>query len=386
MLDWIGNQLEDIQKSGLLRKTVPARPAGPGSLLVNGKVLRDFASNDYLGFSHRHELIEAAKDAAEKWGCGSRASRLMSGTLSLVERLEDEAARFQGTEASLCLGNGYIANTTIIPALVGRKDAIFMDRLCHASIVDGVLLSGVRFFRFSHNDVDHLEELLLEHGAKFRRTLIIVESLYSMDGDIAPLPGILKLAEKHGSILMVDEAHALGVFGENGEGIISKDTERKPDIIIGTFGKALGSYGAFAACQAELKRYLVNMCRGFIFSTALPPPVIGANLKALEILPRQGAIGKTVLELASRLRGFIKGRLKRPSPGSSQIVPLILDSIEETLELERFLLENGIFTRSIRPPTVPKNSPRIRFSITADHGQEDIDRLEALLERFFHKG
>ncbi len=383
MVSWVREELEKIGRAGLMRKTVPVERAGPGRLMIDGRSFVDFASNDYLGLSCRQELIQACEEGARKWGCGSRASRLMSGTLELFHHLEEKTARFKGTEASLCLGNGYIANSTMVPALVGPRDVVFLDRLCHASIVDGVLLSGARFFRFSHNDPTDLERLLAKYRKNYRRSLIIIETLYSMDGDIAPIRQITELKSGHNSMLMVDEAHALGIFGPYGEGIISRREEKKPEVIVGTFGKALGSYGAFAACSTDMKTYLINRCRGFIFSTALPPSVISADIKALEILPGTSEKRKKVLELAGALRNFITKSLNRQTKGQSQIVPLILSDLEETVALERFLFENGVFTRSIRPPTVPKNAPRIRFSITADHTERDMEKLQALLLKFF---
>jgi len=307
----------------------------------------------------------------------------LSGSLSLFDRLEEMIADFQGTGAALCLGNGYLANATVIPSLVGKKDAIFLDRLCHASIIDGVLLSGARFFRFRHNDPEHLEQLLNKNRRNYRRALIVIETVYSMDGDLAPFMEITGLKKQFEAMLMADEAHAIGIFGKKGEGIVAGDMPDKPEILVGTFGKALGSYGAFVACSKQVKDFLVNRCRGFIFSTALPPAVVAANLKSLEILSSAGPAREKVLDMASDLRKFIEHDLGVKTSGSSQIVPLILDDLAQTLSLEKYLFENGIFTRSIRPPTVPRNSPRIRFSITADHSTQDIQLLKKRLELFF---
>ena len=383
MNTWPEDELNNISRAGLYRRAVPVDSIHDGRVLVNGESLVDFASNDYLGFSHRKELKDAASSAVQKWGCGSRASRLMSGSLGLFDRLERKIAEFQGTEASICLGNGYIANSTVIPSLAGRGDVIFLDRSCHASMVDGALLSGARFFRFHHNDMEHLHHLLEKRRADYRRALILAESVYSMDGDMAPMEKMLALKNNFDCILVADEAHALGMFGAHGEGIISSSERVKPEIIIGTFGKALGSYGAFAACTEGFRKYLVNRCRGFIFSTALPPAVTAANLKALEVLPHTAQERQRVLRLADDLRAFIEKRLKKKTCGSSQIVPLILEDIRETVDLERYLMNNGIFVRAIRPPSVPQNAPRIRFSITADHEEKDLLSLKNLLASFF---
>ncbi len=383
MNDWIQDELAKITEAGLLRQTRAVTAIGHGTITMDGRDLIDFASNDYLGLSHREELTKAAAEAAKRWGCGSRASRLMSGSIGLLHRLEQAVAEFQGTEAALCLGNGYLANCTIIPAIARRGDAIFLDRLCHASIIDGVLLSGAIFFRFAHNDAAQLEQLLRENRHLYRRALVIAETVYSMDGDMAPVERLMALRQEFNTMLMLDEAHAIGIFGEHAEGIIPRHQERKPDILIGTFGKALGSYGAFAACDRNMKRFLQNRCRGFIFSTALPPPVAAANLAALELLESTGGERHRVLDLAADLRDFIEARLGKATSGSSQIVPLILDNVQKTLDLERYLADAGIFARAIRPPTVPGNTPRIRFSITADHNDQDIERLKAVLLSFF---
>ncbi len=383
MNTWLENELDNISRAGLFRSAVPISSIHDGKVLVNGENLVDFASNDYLGLSHRKELIEAASEAVHRWGCGSRASRLMSGSLMLFDRLERKIAEFQGTEASICLGNGYIANSTIIPSLAGGGDVIFLDRFCHASLIDGVILSGARFFRFRHNDMEHLYYLLKNRRANYRRALILAESVYSMDGDMAPMEKLLAMKKDFDCILIADEAHALGIFGSHGEGIISSDEREKPEIIIGTFGKALGSYGAFAACSEGFRKYLVNRCRGFIFSTALPPAVTAANLKALEVLPHTAHERQRVLRVAGDLRTFIEKRLKKKTCGSSQIVPLILEDIRETVDLEGYLIKNGIFVRAIRPPSVPQNAPRIRFSITADHEEKDLRHLKDLLASFF---
>ncbi len=383
MNSWIREEINNIRLSGLLRRTVPIAPGEPGKVIVGGKTLVDFASNDYLGLSTRKELKGASIKAVEEWGCSSRASRLMSGSMALFDLLEKRIAEFQGTEDAICLGNGYLANSTIIPSLVGPGDVIFLDRYCHASIIDGVMLSRAHFFRFSHNDATHLERLLKEKRVKYRRALILVESLYSMDGDIAPLNLIMELKARYDALLMVDEAHAIGVFGSRAEGLIPRHLQNKPEVMIGTFGKALGSYGAFAACTKEMKTFLLNRCRGFIFSTALPPGVIAANLKAIEMVAESEEDRNKVLMLATQLRSFIKDRLKKKTLGESHIVPLILDDIKQTVELERYLVENGIFVRSIRPPTVPKNEPRIRFSVTANHTKSVIEKVNSLLKVFF---
>jgi len=355
----------------------------PGTIEIAGRRLIDFSSNDYLGLSLDRRLIEAGITGLKTWGCGARASMLMSGCLRPICELEQAIAAFKGTEAALVFGSGYLANVSIISTLCRPGDAVFMDRLCHASIIDGVILSKARLFRFGHNDIGQLEILLSKNRHRFRQTLIVIESLYSMDGDIAPIETFLELKDRFNAMLMVDEAHAVGVFGREGEGLADRGWQKKPDILIGTFGKALGGYGAFAAVSADMREYLVNRCRGIIFSTALPPSVVSANIEAVGIVKGLHDKRRAVLNISHELRTFIQNSLGIETTGQSQIVPLIVKDVDLSLRLEKFLSENGIFARSIRPPTVPEGTARIRFSMTACHTAGHIDRLKDVLTSFF---
>ncbi len=373
--DFIDSELRFQDESGLLRSLFPMERSQKGMIKTNGKPLVDFSSNDYLGMADHPALIEGAKKAMEKWGTGARASRLMSGDLEIHHRLESAIAALEGKEAGLLFGSGYLANTGIIPALCGRNDVIYSDRLNHASIVDGILLSRARFYRFRHNDLNHLEDLLKNHRSRYRKALIVVESVYSMDGDQVPVSELLELRGRYGAMLMIDEAHAIGVFGTKGEGIISQTGADAVDVILGTFGKALGGYGAFVAVSNRMKQFLLNRARTFIFSTALPPAVIGANLAAVKLLEEEPERRSRVCELASELRQALKEDLGLNTPSESQIVPVMVGDSQSALSLAESLRDAGFFVKAIRPPTVPEGTARIRLSVTANHSSKDVRQL-----------
>jgi len=373
--DFIDSELRLQNEAGLLRSLFPLEGSQRGVIKTNGKPLVDFSSNDYLGLADHPALIEGAKKAIEKWGAGARASRLMSGDLEIHHRLESAIAALKGKEAGLLFGSGYLANTGIIPALCGRNDVIYSDRLNHASIVDGILLSRARFYRFRHNDLNHLEDLLKGHRSKYRRALIVVESVYSMDGDQASVSELLELRGRYEAMLMIDEAHAIGVFGTKGEGTISQTGADAVDVILGTFGKALGGYGAFVAVSNQMMQFLLNRARTFIFSTALPPAIIGANLAAVKLLEEEPERRSRVCELASELRRALKEDLGLNTPSESQIVPLVVGDSRSALNLAESLRDAGFFVKAIRPPTVPEGKARIRLSVTANHSLKDIRQL-----------
>ena len=377
--DFINSELRFQNEAGLLRSLFPLVGSQRGVIKTNGKTLVDFSSNDYLGLADHPALIEGAKKAMEKWGAGARASRLMSGDLEIHHRLESAIAALKGKEAGLLFGSGYLANTGIIPALCGRNDVIYSDRLNHASIVDGVLLSRARFYRFRHNDLNHLEDLLKSHRSRYRRAMIVVESVYSMDGDQAPVSELLELRGRYGAMLMIDEAHATGVFGAKGEGIISQTGADAVDVILGTFGKALGGYGAFVAVSNQMRQFLLNRAKTFIFSTALPPAIIGANLAAVKLLEEEPERRNRVCELASELRRALREDLGLHTPSESQIVPVMVGDSQSALSLAESLRDAGFFVKAIRPPTVPEGTARIRLSVTANHSLKDVGQLlEAL--------
>lgn len=350
----------------------PAKESAQGKIKLGEISLVDFSSNDYLGLKNHPALLKGALEAMNKWGTGSGASRLMSGDFELHHELEDAVSLLVGKEEALLFGSGYLANIGIISALFSRKDAIFFDRFCHASMIDGIRLSGARFFRFRHNDPEHLEHLLKKNRAEFSRALILVESLYSMEGDIAPIQRLSELRNRYKTLLIVDDAHAVGVFGDHGEGLVGRGMTEGIDIIVGTFGKALGSYGAYAAISKKLKDQLINHVRSFIFSTALPPPTLGASLAAIKILEDEPERRKRVRTLSFLLREKIRNELLLETPSESQIIPVILGPDERAVRVSQHLEEKGFYVKPVRPPTVPEGSSRIRISVTSNHSEGDI--------------
>jgi len=374
-MDRIENLLEQKKKTGLLRTLKPAALRKEGRIYLDNKELFDLSSNDYLGLSNHPKLKEASIKATQQFGAGSCASRLLSGDLEIHHELEDKTAILKGKEAALVFNSGYQANLGIISALYKNGDAVFADKLCHASILDGISLSKARLFRFRHNDVDHLESLLKKQISKFESCLIVTETIFSMDGDRPPLKDIVELKEKFNCCLMADEAHATGIFGKNGSGLVEEQglTDRV-DLIMGTFGKALGSFGAYVAASKKIVNYLINTSRSFIYSTALPPSVIAANLAALELLKTEPFRRKILCENAAYFRHQLSSR-GFEIKSSSQIVPLIIGETEKTVALSMLLTGKGYWALPVRPPTVPAGQSRLRFSLTCHHDHKILQNL-----------
>ncbi|MCD6389692.1 MAG: aminotransferase class I/II-fold pyridoxal phosphate-dependent enzyme, partial [Desulfobulbaceae bacterium] len=313
-------------------------------------------------------------------GSGAGAARLMSGDLKIYHDLEKKIACLKGKEAALLFGSGYMTNSGIIPALAGRHDVIFSDRLNHASIYDGCRLARAKLHRFHHNDLNHLEELLRRHRGK-GQALIVVESIYSMDGDFCPLRELAALKERYDCLLMVDEAHATGLYGSNGSGLIEEEgVTDQVDIAMGTFGKALGSYGAYIAASRNMVGYLINRARSFIYSTALPPAVIGASTAAVDIIQAEPQLRRELHGKALLFKETLKkGGLDHLGP--SQIIPVLVGDSDKAMDMAASLRKEGIFTTAVRPPTVPPGTARLRFSITLHLSDDDILRCARLLLR-----
>ncbi len=385
-------EMEGLRKNGLLREVRDRAGRQGPSIFVDGKNLVNFSSNDYLGLAANSALIEAAAAAAQKCGAGAGAARLLSGGSGLHGELERKAASFTGCDAALLFNSGYHANTGSIPALAGPDCTIFSDELNHASIIDGCRLSRARTVIYRHADPAHLEELLVSERPKSERALVVTESVFSMDGGIAPLDCIFDLSARHGASLYVDDAHALGVLG-GGKGSLAHfglDRENKkrnsktsePVVMqMCTFSKALGSYGAFVAAPKEIIDWLRNTARTFIFSTALPPSVVGASLAAMDILDSgegRSLVEKLRANIEAIHEGLAAAGLEGFSALLSPIVPVLLGGVEETMNASRRLLEAGFYVPAIRPPTVKR--PRLRLQVTAAHCGVDIGALLAALK------
>ena len=367
--------LKKREKDNLLRILKPATSRGGGLRSSGGREYIDLSSNDYLGFTTHPKLKQASKEAVERLGVGSSASRLLSGDSDIYHKLEGKTAQFKGKERALIFNSGYQANVGIISAFYSRGDVIFSDKLNHASIVDGIVLSGAKFFRFPHSDSNHLEQLLKEQRHKFKQALIITESVFSMDGDKPALDELVSLKEKYNCILMVDEAHATGIFGKNGAGVVEEEgLVGKIDLIIGTFSKALGSFGGYVACSKGAVDYLINTARSFIYSTALPPSVIAVNLASLELVEEEPERRRDLINNADYFRKRLED-LGFKIRGSSQIVPLIVSDNQKTVKASQELQRKGYWVLPIRAPTVPRGESRLRFSLTYHHSKEILEKL-----------
>jgi 8-amino-7-oxononanoate synthase len=345
-------------------------PQGPTVTLAGRPVLL-LCSNNYLGLADRPRVREAAAEAALRWGAGAGASRLISGNMELHRELELRLAAFKGYDAALLFGSGYLANTGTVATLAGRGEVVFSDELNHASIVDGCRLSRAEIFIYRHGDLEHLGWGLREAGE--RASLIVTDGVFSMDGDVAPLAELRELARCHGARLMVDEAHATGAIGPGGRGsVAAAGLSAEVDVVVGTLGKALGAYGAYVCANAEIIDLLVNTARPFIFSTAPPPPAVGAALAALGLLESEPQLVERLQTNATTLRSALAGEGLAAGRSSTQIVPVEVGEAEATMELCERALERGVFAQGIRPPTVPEGSSRLRFTVMATHGAEEL--------------
>ena len=376
--------LKKREQGGNLRSLTPIDRLADGHLLAvdeeSTQSYLDFSSNDYLALTLHPKVIESSKDALLQMGTGAGAARLMSGSLKSHHLLEEEVAQLKGCEAALIFGSGYLANIGVIPALVGRHDLLLSDRLNHASIYDGCRLSGAKTHRFHHNNMEHLEDLLKKHRGAYQKALIVVESIYSMDGDRAPLKDIVALKKKYDCLLMVDEAHATGIFGPTGAGIIEEDkVVDDVDIAMGTFGKALGSYGAFIAASHQFVQYLINQARSFIYSTALPPAVIAASRASLHLIKTEPKIRQELHSKVELFKKYLSAGGFSENLGPSQIVPVVVGSSEKAVAMVGEFRAKHIFTTAVRPPTVPEGSARIRFSITRHHQPPDLQQAAETL-------
>jgi glycine C-acetyltransferase/8-amino-7-oxononanoate synthase len=352
-------------------------PQGP-QVLLGGKPVLLLCSNNYLGLADHPLVREAAAEAAMHWGAGAGASRLISGTMEPHLELESGLAEFKGYESALLFGSGYLANTGTIAALAGEGEVVFSDELNHASIVDGCRLSRAETFVYRHGDMDHLAWGL--RGAGERASLIVTDGLFSMDGDVAPVNDLLGLARRHGCRLMVDEAHATGAVGPHGRGsVAAAGLSGEVDVVIGTLGKALGSYGAYACAGAETIDFLVNTARPFIFSTAPPPPAVAAAAAALELLRSEPKRVEQLQANGAVLRAGLAAEGLRVGRSRSQIVPIEVGDAARTMELCERSLERGVFAQGIRPPTVPAGSSRLRFTVMATHRPAELEQAAKLV-------
>ncbi len=382
MREFLENELQNLKNIGLYRKLRLVQGSQGPHVFINGKKVILLCSNNYLGLANHPFVKKAANKAIKEFGCGSGASRLISGSMMLHDELEKKIARFKGTKSALVFNSGYQANTGAISALMKKRDIIFCDELNHASIIDGCKISGAETVMCPHKDMNALERLL-KNSNRFKKKLIVTDGIFSMDGDLAPLPDIVFLAKKYSAFTMVDDAHATGVFGKNGKGTIEHFNlqSNEIDIQMGTLGKALGGFGAYIAGSNELIDYLINRARPFIYTTALPPSIPAASLAAIEMIQSKPDLRKKLWRNVNYFKRGLQKRGFKNFNSQSQIIPIIVGNSKKVVMASEYLFNKGVFVVGIRPPAVPRKKERLRITIMSLHTRKDLDyALDALLK------
>ena len=395
--DWAAEALEDLKLKNLYRKFRVLEELKGTRAKVQGREITLFCGNDYLGLSQHPRLIEAFQRVASEWGIGSGSARLISGTSKWHEALEERIARFLGKERVLLFSSGYLANLGVLSSLAGSDDLIILDKLSHASLVDAAHLSKAAVRVYPHKNLDYLEKILRQHKARHPearraegslrdssaspqndrgRVWIVTDSLFSMDGDLAPLPELAELKNRYGAYLVIDEAHATGVFGPTGKGVSEHfEVSDSIDVHIGTLSKALGVFGGFVAGSNELIEYLINHARTFLFDTALPAPVCAAALQAFDLIGKENSLREKLWSNVKKLRNGLEKIDAPVLQGESPIIPVVFGDELKTLKAAEFLLREGFLIPAVRYPTVPRGKARLRVTVSSIHSEEDIDRL-----------
>jgi 8-amino-7-oxononanoate synthase len=368
---FLENELAQIDEKGLMRDLRPFLSNG-GKFVHNSNEILNLSSNDYLNLSRDPFVKKGSSEALEKYGCGATASRLVSGHLNIHEELENSLAELCGNEACLVFGSGFLANIGVLNVLSGRNDEVYADKLNHASLIDGVLLSGAKCFRYRHKDMAHLE-MFLKKSKTVGLKIIVSDSIFSMDGDIAPIKDLMSLAKKYGALLIIDEAHAIGVFGRGGGICKELGAEFQPDVILGTLSKAFGGYGGFVVCSSIMRKYLINKARSFIYSTGLPPACIGSAIAAIQIINNKKNMGKILLKRAKEFYLYLTEAGFKMQKFESQILPLHVGDNLKAVEFSKELFDKyKILAVAIRPPTVPVGTARLRLSVSLAHSESDL--------------
>ena len=372
-LTFLADALEEIKERDLYRQLRPISGVQSRRVQMEGHEVILLSSNNYLGLTDHPALRKAAVEALERYGCGAGASRSISGSMELHHALEERIAGFKGCEAALLFNTGYMANIGLLTTLVDDGDLIISDELNHASIVDGCRLSKASIQIYRHLNMEHLESLLKENQVK-RRKLIVTDGIFSMDGDEAPLPEMIQLAKRYDALTMVDEAHAIGVFGPTGRGTLEHfQLSQEVDILMGTFGKALGCFGAYMAGKRSLIEFLINTGRVFLYTTALPPSVCACVLASLDLLDEEPERRERLWTNVHYLREGLNQLGFDTMKSQAHIIPVLIGEPKITMEMDRRLLEDKVFVQGIRPPTVPEGKCRLRVTVMATHTREDID-------------
>jgi len=371
----ISDELKKIKESGLYRELNIIDGAQGTHLKIKGKTYLSFCSNNYLGLANNPLVIKAVKDAVEKYGWGAGASRLVSGNMKLHEVLEGEISRFKGKEASIVFPSGYMANIGTISSLVSKGDLIICDKLNHASIIDGCRLSGADFRVYPHCDMEKLENIL-KKSSKYSCKLIVTDTVFSMDGDIAPLPDIVRIAHKYKAMVMVDEAHGTGVFGKNGRGVVEHfNLSKKVSIVMGTLSKAVGSLGGYVSGDTDLINFLRNKARPFMYTTALPPAVCAASIAGIKLIRKDPSLRTSLWNNVRYLKEKLELLNLNVIPSESPIIPILIGDAKKAVDVSKLLYKKSILIPAIRPPTVPAKSSRLRMTVMSTHTREDLEKL-----------
>ncbi len=378
-LDWIRTEIDELKQSGLYNHIRTMSSAQGAWLVVDGKRELNFCSNNYLGLANHPQLIKAAKEAADQYGVGPAAVRTIAGTIDLHKELEQRLAQFKGVEAAITFQSGFCANLATIPALVGKEDVIFSDELNHASIIDGARLSRAKIIRFQHANAQDLEKQVKQHLGDYRRGLIITDGVFSMDGDIAPLDEIHKVAQKYDVMLMVDDAHGEGVLGRGGRGIVDHfNLHGKVDVEVGTMSKAFGVVGGCVAGNAEIVEWLHQRGRPFLFSSAVPASDVAACIAAIDLLEESTELVDKLWSNADYFKAEMKKLGFNTGVSTTPITPVMLGDAKLARNFSKALYDDGVFAMALGYPTVPEGKARIRVMISAAHEQDDLDKgLEA---------
>jgi len=378
-MKYISGELERIEKSGLYRELNIVESAQGTHLEIKGKTYLSFCSNNYLGLANNPLVIKAVKDAVGKYGWGAGASRLVSGNMRLHEVLEGEISKFKGKEASIVFPTGYMANIGTISSLVSKGDLVICDKLNHASIIDGCRLSGAGFRVYPHCDMKKLENIL-KKATQYSRKLIVTDTVFSMDGDIAPLPDIVRIAHKYKAMVMADEAHGTGVFGKRGGGVVEHfNLSKKIDIVMGTLSKAVGSLGGYVSGDEDLINFLRNKARPFMYTTALPPAVCAASIAGINLIQENPSLRRSLWNNVRYLKKELDLLNFDLIPSESPIIPILIGDAKKAVDVSKLLYKKGILIPAIRPPTVPTRSSRLRMTVMSTHTRKDLERLLEVL-------
>ena len=376
---WVEDALHTLKEQDLYRTLQPLKQLG-AHVTMNDRSYLNFSSNDYLSLSQDPEMCHASIEATKRWGTSATASRFLAGSSTIHHALEKEIAAWKEAESARIFGSGYLANLGILSTLASSDDHLFMDRLCHASLIDGARLSSAQIHRFHHNDMKHLETLLQRYTKG--KKLIITESVFSMDGDCAPLQELYALSKKYHSYLLIDDAHAMGIFGKNGNGLA---TGKEHILVVNTFGKALGSYGGAVICSELLSDLITQRARTLIYTTGLPPSVIETTRQAIKLIQQHTDWGTTLLSKAALFQELLYKAHIPLTSRNSHITSLLCESSTRAIHLAQALFNEGILAFPIRPPTVPEKQARIRFSCTLGHSQEELQQTAEKIIYFFQK-